>query len=310
VIWIIVLTGILPAFIPLFIFIGPLLWKTYSTHFGSMPTTCAMNDELEIVGKEFSGSGTVVVAELNCKLKIRDSKLSGDVVLESKGNLELTIENSTLEGRDVALKLENNSNVSIAGGSVVRSPETAVAGTTNVEIKVDAASIEGGSHGVDLGVNGKVTLVHKAKVTSAGPAITGEMNLEASFDDSSVDSKDIAIGGGANTKLKLTRGSKVHGARMAIRAAANTRLALESSTVTSEGTALCAGYNTEITGSHATLSGAVEALRLQHKPNEFDLTDSAVHGAEVFDAEGCGSASVATPPFDRTTPPSARSRAK
>src|SRR5204863_7774072 len=125
VIWIIVLTAVVPAFIPVLIFAGPLLTKMYSSRFGSIPTVCAMNEELEVNGQTYSGSGTLIVAELNCKLTIRDSKLTGDVVVESKGNLELTVENSTLEGKDVGLKLDVNAKVNLTKGTVLNSTELA-----------------------------------------------------------------------------------------------------------------------------------------------------------------------------------------
>src|SRR5204863_1833746 len=90
-----------------------------------------------------------------------------------------------------------------------------------------------------------------------------------------------------------TRGAKIHGTRTGIRTGGNMRITIENSTIASEGTAICSAYNTEITGSHATLSGGVEAVRLQGKPNQFDLADSTIHGAEVFDAMACAGASTA-----------------
>src|SRR5204862_590762 len=130
------------------------------------------------------------------------------------------------------------------------------------------ASIESGSRGLDLGVNGKVWLVHKSKATSDGPTVNGDTNLEVTVDESIIDSKEFAVVGESNTKIKLTRGANVHGGRTAIKSGVNLKLTLENSTVSSEGSAVCSSYNTEIAATHSTLSGGVEALRLQRKPNE------------------------------------------
>lgn len=293
VLWIIILTGVLPAFIPLFIFAGPALFKVFSNHYGSMPMTCGMNEEVEIEDRNFTGSDTLITAELNCKLTIRNSNLSGGIIVNSKGNLELIVENSTLEGKDVGLQLDTNANVTLRKGSVLKSPALAVGGGTNVSVTLDASTIEAGFHGLDLGVNGKLTLAHKSKASSDGPLVQGETNLEVTVDDSSLDSKDVAIAGNLNTKLKFVRGAKVHGARTAVRTAGNMRMTLDNASVVSEGTAICSTYNTEITASHSIVQGAVEALRLERKPNELDLRDTSVRGIQVFDASGCAGASAA-----------------
>jgi hypothetical protein len=294
VLWLIILTGVLPAFIPVFIFVGPMLFKFAANRSGSMPTTCNMNETLEIENQTFSGSGTLIEAGLNCKLKIKNSKLSGDIVVDSKGNLDLTVENSTLEGKDVALKLDFNAKVNLTKGSVLKSPELAVAGATNTEIRLDGSSIEAGSHGVELGVNGKVWLSRKSKATSDGSTIHGETNLEVTVDDSEIDSKDVAIAGNLNTKFKFVRGAKVHGARTAVRTAGNMRMTLENATVASEGTAICSAYNADIVASRSIISGGVEAVRLERKPNQFDLRDTSLRGIKNFEASGCGGGEVDT----------------
>jgi hypothetical protein len=289
----IILSGILPAFIPIFIFAGRPLLNVLTKHHATFPMTCALNEELEIEDKTFSGSGTLITTQINCKLTIKNSKLTGDVAIESKGNTEVTIENSTIEGKDVGLKLDNNTKVSLTKGSVLKSPQLAAIGSTNVELKLDASSIEAGSEGVELGVNGKVWLSRKSKATADGAAIKGESNLEVTVDDSSIDSKDVAIVGNSNTKLKLTRGAKVQGARTAIRGGHNMKLTLDNATVVSEGTAICSGYNTEVNAARSIIQGGVEAFRLQRKPSELELRDTSVKGIQNFEAPGCSGASDA-----------------
>jgi hypothetical protein len=293
ILWIIILTGVLPAFIPIFIFAAPAVFKVLSKHNATMPMTCAMNEEVEIEGKTFSGSDTLITAELNCKLTIKNSNLTGGIVVHGNGNLQLIVENSTLEGRDVGLMLDNNASVTLRKGSVLKSPQTAVNGTTNVTVTLDGSSLEAGYRGFELGVNGKVNLVRKSKATADNAVIQGETNLEVTLDDSSIDSKDVAIAGNINTKLKLLRGAKVHGARTAIRAGANLKMTLDNATVVSEGTAICSGYNADIIAAHSIVQGGVEALRFQRKPSELDLQDTSIKGLQVFDAPGCSAGASA-----------------
>jgi hypothetical protein len=294
ILWIIILTGVLPAFIPIFIFAGPALFKVLSKHNATMPMTCAMNEEVEIENQTFSGSDTLITAELNCKLTIKNSNLTGGIVVQSSGNLQLVVENSTLEGRDVGLMLDNNASVTLRKGSVLKSPQTAVSGTTNVTVTLDGSSLEAGYRGFELGVNGKVNLLHKSKATADNAVVQGETNLEVTLDDSSVDSKDVAIAGNINTKLKLIRGAKVHGTRTAIRTGGNLKLTLDNASVVSEGTAICSGYNADINAAHSIVQGGVEALRFQRKPNELDLRDTSIKGLQIFDAPGCSAGGSAS----------------
>lgn len=291
VLWIIILTGVLPAFIPIFIFAGPALFKVLSKHNATLPMTCAMNEELEIENMTYSGADTLVTAELNCKLTIKNSNLTGGIVVHGNGNLQLIVENSTLEGRDVGLMLDNNASVTLRKGSVLKSQQTAVNGTTNVTVTLDGSSIEAGYRGFELGVNGKVNLIHKSKASADNAVVQGETNLEVMLDDSSIDSKDVAIAGNVNTKLKMMRGAKVHGARTAVRTGGNLKLTLDNATIVSEGTAICSGYNADVSAAHSIVQGGVEAFRFQRKPSELDLRDSSIKGLQNFEAPGCSTGS-------------------
>jgi LSD1 subclass zinc finger protein len=75
----------------------------------SLPATCGLNQEVNIVGQKFEGPGPLITGEINCKVKIKDSTLKSDVVVLAKNLVEVTIENSTLEGKEAAVKLSMNS---------------------------------------------------------------------------------------------------------------------------------------------------------------------------------------------------------
>jgi DNA-directed RNA polymerase subunit RPC12/RpoP len=289
VIWFIVLTSVVPVIVPIALVVGPLLFGVVQTHVTgvTLPATCPPNGELELVGANYSGDGTVVTAEVNCKLRIKDSKLSGDVAVDAKANVEVTVENSTLEGKDVAIKLDVNSKANVTKGSVVKSPEVAVSGGTNAELSVDASRVEGGSRAVETTVNGKVRLGHEAVVESAEKAIVAELNLEITVDDSSVHGKDAAIDSGLNTKLKAVRQGRIAGDKVGVRASHNLKATLENAVVESLGPAICAGYNAELEATRSTIAGGGDALRFARKPEDLELSESQVRGAQNFDAENC-----------------------
>jgi hypothetical protein len=99
----------------------------------SFPATCANNEELLVTGQTFTGKGTLIEAGPNCKLTIRDSTLKADVIVETKGNAELTITNSKLEGQEEALLLANHAKVTIGA---------------NLELTVDDSVVESQRSGV------------------------------------------------------------------------------------------------------------------------------------------------------------------
>jgi len=79
--------------------------------------------------------GPLLAAE---DVKIKDSTLKSDIVVFAKNLVEVTIENSTLEGKDVGLKLDNNSKVSLTKGSVLKSPQLAVISAGEREVGTNA----------------------------------------------------------------------------------------------------------------------------------------------------------------------------
>src|SRR5262249_18367833 len=108
------LAVLLPVLLPISIVFGPMIARHFKKYATSFPAECGVNDELEIVGKTFNGTGTLISGETNCKITIRDSRLTGDVVVKTTGNATITIQNSTLEGRDAALELGTNDKVRIS----------------------------------------------------------------------------------------------------------------------------------------------------------------------------------------------------
>ena len=123
----------------------------------SLPATCGLNQEISIVGQKFEGPGPLITGEINCKIKIKDSTLKSDVVVLAKNLVEITVENSTLEGKEAAVKLGMNSKLFGKKKAIFKGEEAAVVAGVNSEITLDDSRIEGGEVGVQGDSNLKLS---------------------------------------------------------------------------------------------------------------------------------------------------------
>jgi LSD1 subclass zinc finger protein len=273
----IVMTMLLPVCISTF---GSAITGAIASRTLTFPVTCGNNEALEIVGKTFSGQGTLITAGLNCKLHIQDSKLSGGVVVLGKVDNEITIENSTLEGTDAAISLDTNGHVHATNGTVLRGTSTAVRGGVNTRIELEDSKVEGGDNGITGDVN---TEIHGTRtsigghdagisvqtnghvfgsalaVTGGVVGIEGGANLEIEFDESSIEGGQIGAKGEGNLHLHLSKKSHITGAAVGVDAGNNLELTLEDSFIRSADTAALMRLNAHL---KITRGGRIHGGRL------------------------------------------------
>ncbi|MDB4998069.1 MAG: hypothetical protein JWM74_5501 [Myxococcaceae bacterium] len=261
-VWIIVLTTVLPILIPIGIGVAALGKSLVGSRVMSLPATCDANEEMTISGKTFDGKGPVIIAGINCKITIKDSHLKSDIVVKGGQNLELKIINSTLEGSDAAIDLEEvNTKIDISEKSEIKGKDAIRATNHNLEMTVKDSKIVGVDNGIiakqgfkmkatNVEISGKVTAVdsgdnpelelHQVKITSAGTAVTANNNLKIEADGSSIDGGEVAVHAKYNFKGNLKK---------------------KSSIVSKKGIAVEADSNVEITLDDSTLDGGEVALR-------------------------------------------------
>jgi hypothetical protein len=243
-----------PVLVPLFVTLGPFVARHLKSIGGtSFPTTCGLNEELDISGTTFSGSGTLINAELNCKVNIKNSRLTGDVVVKSSINATITLENSTIEGRQTALELGTNGHVRAVGNSSIKSAGgNGIEGGVNLEITLEDSKIETGRvavHGdvntsvsalraeiagqdaaLELGNNGKLKLAQTT--VRGGTAVTGAYNLEINADRATFRGEQKwAIHGGNNAKVRLRNKSALFAKRNGIEGDQGLEIIVDDSTV-------------------------------------------------------------------------------
>lgn len=224
----------------------------------TFPVTCGMNQRLEIVGKTFTGSGTLVTGNINCKLLIKDCQLTGDVVVEAEHLIEVTIENSTLVGRDAALKLGSNSKVKATRNSVIRGREAGILGGLNLEVSLTDSRAEGEEVGIRT-----------------------ESNLKLDTKNSTLVGKDYGVRSGSSMKLNMTGGT-VSGVHAALSTDSNLELAMRGGVMQgTEIAVLVSEYSADLRLSHGVQIVAREAAVKVGSNLKMEVEDSLIDGREV-----------------------------
>ncbi|HEX6273639.1 MAG TPA: zinc ribbon domain-containing protein [Polyangiaceae bacterium] len=224
----------------------------------SLPATCGLNQEITIVGQKFEGPGPLITGEVNCKVKIKDSTLKSDVVVFAKNLVEVTVENSTLEGKEAAVKLGMNSKLFGKKKSTFKGEEAAIVAGVNSEITLDDASVEGGEAGVQGDSNLKLYGT-KSKIVGKEYGVRSGVNLEVNGKELTIQGTRAALEGNINLKLDL-RGGLVQGDEAGVR--------MKSS-------------NADIKLSKAAAIKGREVAIKTESNLELDMEDATVEGVEI-----------------------------
>jgi hypothetical protein len=268
-VWIIVLTTVLPILIPIGIGVAALGKSVLGSRIMSLPATCENNGEMTVTGKTFDGKGPVITAGINCKITIKDCHFKSDVVVKGGQNLELKIINSTLEGSDAAIDLEEvNTKIEISEKSEIKGKDGIRATNHNLEVSIKDSKIVGVDNGIaakqgfklkatNVEISGKLSAIeggdnpelelHQVKLTSAGTAVIANNNLKIDADGSTIDGGEVGVHAKYNFKGNLKK---------------------KSSIVSKKGTAVDADSNVEITLDDSSLDGGEAAL---HGPSNLHL---------------------------------------
>jgi hypothetical protein len=257
VLWVIVLSCALPVLIPLFIFLGPTLRGLYASHFSSFPVAVGMNETLELNKCQGTLNDTMVTVGINGKLTLRNCHLKGAMIVKAGVNAQITIVDSTLDGKkgiidtdgpNVVVTIENstitsaeelvedgaeNIKVSISKGSKIVAGAVAIPADNNAEVTIEGSTLEGKLGGIDIKNNGKVKL-------------TG----------SSVVKSDIVGVHLVNNGHLTVTSSRIEGKDTAVRAEHNAEGTLRNATLTGGKTAIDVGSNAHVTSYQTTFTGA------------------------------------------------------
>jgi len=268
----------------------------------SLPATCGLNQEIAIVGQKFDGPGPLITGEVNCKVKIKDSTLKSDVVVLAKNLVEVTIENSTLEGKEAAVKLSMNSKLFAKKKAFLKGEEAAIVAGINSEITLDDARVEGGESGI-VGDSNLKLFGTKSTIIGKEYGVKGENNLEIDGKELSVRGSRAAVetdvnlkldqrGGlfegdeaairmkGPNAELKLSRSARIKGREAGVKTESNLKLEMEDSTIEGD-IAIDTGVNPKLLlGPKAKIIGKRIALKVGVNL-ELDMRQATIESASV-----------------------------
>lgn len=252
----IVLLGVLvPIVIPLAIGVGPWAVKSCKGKLKPFPTTCELNEELELSGN-FEGTGPLITnAGHNCKLHIKNAKLKGSTLVKTDAaNLELTLENVTIETTEPMVKTGSNLKVKIHG-STLTSAANVFDSDTNVELQeLDSSTIE----------------------SKGGVAIKSKYNLKIHAENSKIRGKKAAIDTDSNFELTMKKGSEITSSDgPAVKTTSGFKLEAEGGKIEGAGGAIVSESGTNITATGFTLSSKEVALKTT-SGLKIDYTDSSI----------------------------------
>lgn len=122
--------------------------------------SCGFQEELLIENLEASvAHGPVIRAGLACHVTIRNSRLRGSVIVHATGaNVEVTIENSTLQATDKAIRGDDNFRLSVTGDSRIQGRNAAVATRSNAIIVIRGSTLFSERDGILSGNNLSLTV--------------------------------------------------------------------------------------------------------------------------------------------------------
>lgn len=289
----IALGTVIPILIPLYFTLGPLfgpMLKNAATTVAAesgipikqtFPIQCGVNQEVAVIGQTYEGSGTLITGEVNCKIKIKNSKLKADVVAHGKNLVEITVENSTLEGKENAVKLGTNSKLFARAGSVLKGEEAGVVAGINSEVTLDQSAIEGGTSGLVGEINAKLYGT-KSRITGKDYGFRASTNATVEGRELTISGERAALEADSNLKLEL-RGGLFQGNETAVRAKssnANVKL-FQKARLTAKETALEAKTNLSLEMEDALVDGGEIGVEAGTNPKLSLGRGARVVGKEV-----------------------------
>jgi len=267
------------------------------------PLNCGMNQELLIADRKFEGSGTLITADINCKVRIKNSTLKADVILRASNLATIELENSTLIGKEAAVLLGMNSKLFARGKSTLRGEESAVQAGVNAELTLDDSTVEANEaavrtevnfklHGNKSSIRGRECAVRAGSnfeltgrdlmVVGGRTAIEAEVNFKADLRGGSIEGSEHAIRTkGPNAHLKLTRAAKIKAKETALGTGSNLHLELDASSIEAAEVAIETDVNAEISllnkaRIHGGKLGVKAGLNL-----ELDLRGSSIESQGI-----------------------------
>jgi hypothetical protein len=257
--WVIAISAFVPALIPVFLFVVPMLTKSAATRFGAFPITVDANDEVEIDDRDGGAGETLVTLGPNAKLTLRRCNLKGPMIVKAGANAQITIVDSTLVGSQGIIDADE----------------------PNAVITIQRSKLTSDEEIVDEGaVNTKVVVSGQSELKSGAIAFPIEDNGEVTVDHSDVSGKLGVIAIKNNGKVKLVNDALLQSDGVGVELGNNGHLTITSSRVETKATGVKAAYNLDATLRNATVLGPKASLDVGMNAH-VRITQSSFNGPKI-----------------------------
>jgi DNA-directed RNA polymerase subunit RPC12/RpoP len=157
---------------------------------GTSTFVCAPNETVVLEGKTAKLDGAVIEAQSNCRLTLRKCRFAGAYAVRAGSNVEIVIEQSTLEGSVVAVETGTNTTLRVRAASRLSGREAGVRTSHNAQIELLESTLVSDGTALASGSNAKLDfrsselrgalaldLQANASGTITATTVTGERKL-------------------------------------------------------------------------------------------------------------------------------------
>jgi hypothetical protein len=260
----------LPILLPIVFGVGPWALRTCKAKLKPFPTACDLNEELELSGN-FEGTGPIITSVgHNCKLHIKHAKLKGSTFIKTDAaNLELTLEDVTVETTDTMVKTGSNLKLKVHGSTLTSAANVFDTDTNMVFEELDGSTIE----------------------SKGGIAIKSKYNLKIHAESSKIRGKKAAIDTDSNLELTMKKASEVTASEgPAVKTSSGFKLEADGGKIEGAGGGIVSESGTNITATGLTISSKEAAikttsgLKLDYTGGSLtSLAESAIDGDSGMD---------------------------
>jgi len=275
---------LLPLLIPLTIGVGPWLVRSVKGKVRPFPVACGLNEKLEVSGN-FETTGPIVTSVgHNCKLHIKNAKLKGATLVKTDTfNMELTLDNVTIETTDTMIRTGSNLKVKLHGSTLTSSSAvfdsdsnmevdvddstiesknaSAVKSKHNLKVRMEGGKIRGRKAGIDTNANLQLTMKKGAELfASDGPAVKSDSSFKLEAEGGKIDGGLLMTSGAdiVATGLVLTAKEK------ALTATSSLKLDwTDGSIISSTDVALDVDGSADLTLINTKVKGATTAINCE-----------------------------------------------
>lgn len=232
---------------------------------------CGVNEELELSDVEATVDGGPVIKVVgpNCTVRIKDSKLSGDVGVQVEAvNFKLYLLNSTVEGTSNGIECGTNcdiyaeQNSSIKGGEIgvqhantIKLQDSKISGTraaieaeNNLDLQLEGSEVMGAKTAVTAGVSLKIAVDKDSKINATTAVVAGT-GANITVRDGTIEATSSAIRlTGSNLVLQVLADGKVTSKDAIVSGATNNpKLTVEGGLIQAGGTVIEGKHNMNLT---------------------------------------------------------------